>query len=356
MRRRRILGPKLVLAALIALSPCLAAPSPAAEPSGDIVLMAYPGAFQDNYVKAVVEPFMKAHPGVKVTYNPGGNSAQMLGLLRAQKANPQVDVAIIDFSVSRVGNKEGIFSKLDRKDVPNLADIYDEARMPGDMGPGITFDNLVMLYGPDQVKPAPTGIKDLLDPKNKGKIGFSPAPNVIGIALQIVVAKAIGVGYKAPIDPVIAELKKIAQNVQTWQATPDNYTMIINGALALGIGWNARAQFYADKSGGKVKSIVMQEGGILDMDTINLVAGSRNPAAALAFIDYALGPEPQKRMAEAMYYGPTNKKAVLPPELMARTSSAPATLAKMIPVDWDYVASVQDQWTERWRREVIPAQ
>jgi hypothetical protein len=29
-------------------------------------------------------------------------------------------------------------------------------------------------------------------------------------------------------------------------------------------------------------------------------------------------------------------------------------LRKMIPVDWDYVASVQDQWSDRWRREVVP--
>src|SRR5271168_3113764 len=102
----------------------------AAEPTGEIVLMAYPGAFQDNYMKAVVEPFMKAHPGVKVIFNAGGNSAQMLGLIRAQKGSPQVDVSIMDFSVSRIANKEELFSKLDRAEVPNLADIYDEARMP----------------------------------------------------------------------------------------------------------------------------------------------------------------------------------------------------------------------------------
>src|SRR5438876_473783 len=83
----------------------------AAEPSGEIVLMGYPGAFQDNYTKTVIEPFMKAHPGVKVIYNAAGNSAQMLGMLRAQKAKPEADAVIMDFSVSRVGNKEGLFEK-----------------------------------------------------------------------------------------------------------------------------------------------------------------------------------------------------------------------------------------------------
>src|SRR5258708_9803507 len=127
------------------------------------------------------------------------------------------------------------------------------------------------------MKRAPGGIKDLLDPANKGKIVFSPAPNVIGIAVQILTAKYLGMDYKAPVDPVFDALKKIAPNVQTWQATPDNYTMIINGAAGLGIGWNARAQFYADKSGGKLTSVVMKEGGVIDIDTITSVTRARNP-------------------------------------------------------------------------------
>jgi len=192
-----------------------AAVAAAAEPTGEIVVMGYPGAFQDNYAKTVIEPFMKAHPGVKVIYNAAGNSAQMLGLLRAQKAKPEADAVIMDFSVSRVGNKEGLFEKFDAASVPNFADVYDEARMPDGWGPGITFDNLVMIYNAELVKPAPTGIKDLLDPANKGKIAFSPAPNVIGIALQIVVDKHLGIDYKGTTDPAIETLKKIAPNVQT---------------------------------------------------------------------------------------------------------------------------------------------
>ena len=169
----------------------------------------------------------------------------------------------MDFSLSRVANAEGLFAPLDRAGVPNLADIYDQARMGtapgGEWGPGIDFDNLVLLWG-DTAAPPPKGIADLMNPANKGKIAFSPLPNVIGTAVQILTAKYLGLDYKGPDDPVIAALKKIGANVQTWQATPDNYTMIINGALGIGVGWNARAQFYADKSGGKVKSAAVHRG------------------------------------------------------------------------------------------------
>lgn len=327
----------------------------AAGPSGDIVLMGYSGPVQTYYTQAVIAPFMKRYPQINVIYDASGSSAQMLGMLRAQKAHPQVDVDIMDFSVSRVANKEGLFSPLDPHTVTNLADLYAVARTPGNMGPAIDFDNLVLLYNRAAVQPAPTGIKDLLNPANRGKIVFPPAPNVIGIALQLVVAKYLGVDYKGSSDPEIALLKKIARNVQTWSPMPDTYTMIINGDADLGVGWNARAQTYIDKSNGKLGATIMKAGSILDIDTINLVAHARNPAAAQVFINYAISPGPQERYAKLMYYGPTNKNAKLPPAIMARTSSYPPTLSKMLPIDWNYVAKVQDQWTNRWRREVIPS-
>ena len=67
--------------------------------SGQITLMSYAGIFQDNYTKTVIEPFQQAHPGVKVTFVPGGSSAQMVGSVRAQKADPQTDVVIMDVSM-----------------------------------------------------------------------------------------------------------------------------------------------------------------------------------------------------------------------------------------------------------------
>ena len=53
--------------------------------SGKITLMGYRGAFEQNYVKAVIEPFMKAHPDISVVYAGVQNAAAALGNLRAQK-------------------------------------------------------------------------------------------------------------------------------------------------------------------------------------------------------------------------------------------------------------------------------
>src|ERR1051325_8710803 len=94
-----------------------------------ITLMAYSGLFQERYTKAVVEPFMRANPDIKVEYHPMPNSAQMLGSLRAQKAAPQADVVIMDVSVSKAATDENLFTKIDEKNVPAVAELYPSARI-----------------------------------------------------------------------------------------------------------------------------------------------------------------------------------------------------------------------------------
>ena len=106
----------------------LAAPAiaRAQAPAGSITLMAYGGIFQDNYTRAVVEPFRRAFPGVTVTYAQGGNSAQMVGTIRAQKADPQVDVAIMDVTTATIGNAEGLFDRINPAEAPSLDELYPE--------------------------------------------------------------------------------------------------------------------------------------------------------------------------------------------------------------------------------------
>ena len=114
--------------------------------SGQITLMSYAGIFQDNYTKAVIEPFLAANPGVKVNYAPGGTSAQMVGSVRAQKADPQIDVAIMDVTTSSIGNIEGLFEKLNPAEFPVLDELAPEARSAGgEFGPAVTFDHLVLV-------------------------------------------------------------------------------------------------------------------------------------------------------------------------------------------------------------------
>ena len=72
--------------------------------------------------------------------------------------------------------------------------------------------------------------------------------------------------------------------MQTFDPQPDGYTMILNDAIVWATGWNARAQTYRDQSKGRLGVLLPSEGSVMQINTINLVKGAKNSAAALAFM------------------------------------------------------------------------
>jgi putative spermidine/putrescine transport system substrate-binding protein len=130
---------------------------------------------------------------------------------------------------------------------------------------------------------------------------------------------------------------------------------VTNGTASIGIGWNAFAQLYKAQSAGKMGVSLPKEGTVPQVDTINLVAGTKNPEAALLFIDYALGPEAQAALCRVMHFAPVNPKAPVAAEDAAITAATPTQRAAMIDVDWAFITDVRDRWLERWRREIIAA-
>lgn len=188
----------------------------AAKADQTVTVMSYSGIFQERYVKAVIEPFMASHPGIKVEFFALPNSAQMLGTLRARKASPQVDVAILDVAVSKAATDEGLFVKLDEKAVPAIADLYPAARIPEVAGVGVTFDNLMLVYNAEAFKEPPKTWQEMIKKEYRGKVAMNGMPNIEGLGLVLILDKARGgTDYMANVDKGIAALGEIAPNVQT---------------------------------------------------------------------------------------------------------------------------------------------
>ena len=280
----------------------------------------------------------------------------MIGSIRAQKADPQVDVAIMDMTTSTIGNAEGLFARLTPDEAPSLNELYPEARaVGGEFGPAVTYDHLVIVYDTQNVKPPPAKLADLWRPDLKGLLAVSAPPNIQGLALTAMVEKMEGGDYRKSIDAAIRKLRELAPGVQTFEPNPDGYSLILNGVVRVATGWNARAQLYSDESKGRIGVLLPPEGSVFQINTINLTAGSKNRAAAVAFINFALSQQAQKAFTERMFYAPTNGKATIDPAALARTAAAPESRARMLPLDWNDIVRVRDQWNNRWRREIIAA-
>lgn len=341
--------PTIVSAALLATG--AAAQSP--DVKGEITLAAYSGIFQDKYQEAVIKPFQAKFPNVKVNYFPAVASSAMLGNLRSQAGDPQTDVVIFDVSTSLIGDKEGLLAPLSAADVPNLADLVPQAIVKEGYGPAVTFDNLVVLYNTEAFPTAPTSLSVLWDKAYAGKMAVTSMPSILGSGLMVMTSAMIGEDYTKSVEKSAAKLAEMAPSVQTFDPKPDAYTLVINGTDVLGTGWNARGQYYADQSAGKLGVMLPKEGSILQINTINLVEGAKNPDAAKAFINYALSPEAQAAFTEAMFYAPVNSKAQVSEKATARTVAG--QLDKMLPLDWGWAATKSDEWNQIWKRQIISA-
>ena len=319
---------------------------------GTVTVAAYSGIFEDNYRAAVIEPFMRAYPGIKITYYPMGTSAQTLGILRSQRAAPQADVVLFDVSVAKAATDDGLLDAID--DLPVMKELFPHAVTPGVAGAAGTFDNLVLLYSPLRVKPAPTSWKALWNPAYKDQIAVAAAPDIVGIGFTLMANKTFGgEDYRKLVEKGLAAVSEMAPLVLSWNPNPDAYTFIINGQASLGVGWNARGQIYSAQSEGKLAVALPDEGSLFQINNMCLVRGSKQPEAARTFISYALGAEAQKSFTERMFYAPVNARAQVSPEAMARTAATPERQARMLDVDWLEVAKIRDGITEQWRRRIL---
>lgn len=345
----------VAIAAAITGLGIVAAPAAAqSQPQGSITVMGFAGLFQDNYTAFVIEPFMKKYPGVKVEFRPIRNSGEGFALLQVQKARPTIDVAVMDISVAMQANKSGIFAPLDPAQVSNLADLPDWAKPAGNFGPALSQDYLSIIYNTKQIATPVTSWKELQNPALKGKIGMDIA-DTRGVVLIPVLDRMAGADYKTTIDPAIDFLKTVAPSVQTWQTLPEPYTAVQSGQVALAVGWNGRGQYVADQTKDLVAVAIPAEGSVAQINTINLVANSTNAAAAQAFINYALSVEAQTAFAEKSYYGPTNSKVKLAPEIEKRIFGGPDVRQRLMQLDWPWIAERYGSWVERIKREVIGA-
>ncbi len=349
---------RAVIAGLIGFASVLAFPVHAE--STTITLMGYrAGGFQENYIKAVVEPFQRAHPDITVKYYGIQNAAGALGLLRAQKSAPQVDAVISDLSAAKIAKDEGLIAALNPAAVPNYADLQEVGRELGLWAPPVTYDTLALIYNKSLFAEPPKSWSVLWDKKYDRKIVI-PAQgggDIQAIALTLIANRMAGApDYKKGVKAGIASLVKLAPNVMTWEPKPEQYTLAANGTAALAVGWNARSQIYIDSTGGKIGSVAPDEGTITQVNVISQVAGGKNAAAVQTFINYALSPQAQKAFSELMFYAPTNHKVVVSEQAKARIPLLDhKTMNRLLPVDWLAVAEMRESILEPWRREIIPA-
>ncbi|HZQ63548.1 MAG TPA: polyamine ABC transporter substrate-binding protein [Casimicrobiaceae bacterium] len=316
----------------------------------ELTVIVYGGSFEAGWKKAVIEPFEAANPDIKVRIATG-LTMETVAMMRAQKADPKIDVIMMDEVGAAQANGEGLYQPLDVKAIPNMAKLYPQFRTAGDPYTKFMYVAQVIAYDKKRVKGVPQSYQDLWKPEYKGKIAIPDINTSHGTMFLMMAARMNG-GSIENIDPGFAAIKKLKPSIVTfWNQHAQVSQLFTQGDIVMTTWTSDRAQGLID-SGGDIGWTIPKESAYIIDSTIGIAKGTKNLAAAQKYIDFVLSEKAQEANAKYTYLTPVNREAKLDPAVAAKLPSGDATLKRMLVVDWTKVTRERPKWVDRWNREI----
>lgn len=330
----------------LALAPAIPfIPGMAHGADSDVVVGTWGGDYQ-NLLQQYISPLVAKH-GTSVVFDTG-NAVPRLTKLRAERNSRRgsMDVALLGevdmFEAARVGALMDVNSA----NVPNLGNVYDQFKT-GYSIPHI-FSAMTLVYNTEKFPTPPDSLNIMLDPANKGRVGFS---DILFMYSALFVGMANGGQKVNSFDPgrkFLTELKKNAPRVY-----PSNEAVAAafkSGEIWVACMWKARALQWQD-AGLPLGFVVPKEGAIPVVFEGGVAKNSRNPKGAWQFMNALLEPEGQVHFARAMGYAPTVNNAQLPADLQARVGFTDEERKRIYPYDLKPLVDTKADFLDFWTKE-----
>lgn len=309
------------------------------------------GYNEDLLRKNVFEPFEAAN-NVTIILETGNNSDRLNKIRTIE--NSSIDLIFLAESFAIQGIEEGLFAELNKDNMPNLANIYDMAKSPNGeaYGPAYTLNRTGIIYDPAAVDLEVTSWADLWNSAFENNSAIPEITTTAGPAMVAAAANAAGVDAFADTDAAFAKLAEIKPNlVKTYGRSSELVNMFAQGEIVIGV-----AQDFAY---GSIKEAVPtaewvnpSEGAFVNLNTINVIKGSKNQAMAEKFIDWMLSEEVQKANALDKIDSPINVNVMLTEEEATGLTYGTELIESLVVLDLSKVNSAMDTWIDKWNREI----
>ncbi len=256
----------------------------------------------------------QAATGVPLTIANHATNEEIVAKLTAG-GDSGFDVAFVSGQYAQALNDAGLLETIDPSKIPNMKNLYPEAaQLPFDKGNKFsvpyTWGTTGICYRADKVTPAPTSWNDILKPTaaNKGKITALATERW----LLLPALKSLGYSINTTDDAQLAEAKALLiadkPNLLAYDDT-NFYSRLVSGEANMAVAWDGWCN-YGTTDNKDIKFVVPKEGSDLWSDTMVILKGTKNKAAAEAFINYILDPANHAWVAENILYKVPNKAAM----------------------------------------------
>jgi len=321
---------------------------------GEQLVVTIPGGKQeDDFTRLAFQPFEKLY-NAKISIVEG-STFDILAKLRAQRANPQIDVWTMAEPGPVIARDEKLVEPMTVADVPNLAKLIPAAqwnRLPDGSYPFVDVEltAIAVGYNPNFAHTVPTNWNQLADPMYKGHL-LMPNMNVAaGVVLLVVLARVNG-GSERNIDPGFAAAAKVRQNAITlWSSHDQVATMLTQGTAWLTVESVDRLG-PLNRSGAPINIDYPQDGVVAIGNSMGISAGTRHKKLAERLLNYLLAPEQQSALSAAGIFFPPVAGVRMSPQVSYYFP--PYVMKKAIALDWEQIAQHADVWQERWNKEIV---
>jgi putative spermidine/putrescine transport system substrate-binding protein len=289
--------------------------------------------------------FAKKEPNITIVTPPNqGGSGATLTKMKTEGKNTQVSLLFY-------GQAYGPQFR-DADVLMPIQPVGAEALRPTDRDPKGTFYSFAIwtpafIYNKSQMPNPPSSYADLL--QASGKLSYdNPALSASGLIFMVGAIKANGGTVQNP-DPGFEYLKKLKPRITTYlSGGSEAMSMVQKGEVGLAVHYSETNLYNKYVLNSPVDVIVPKEGMPLSALSVSVAKYAPQPEAAKRFVDFLLTKEAQELLAKG-YFRPARTDVAVPAEIRAKY---PQNYDADYPFDWESILPVQQQWIDRWNREI----
>ncbi|MBM3525135.1 MAG: extracellular solute-binding protein [Alphaproteobacteria bacterium] len=342
-------------AAAAVLACALALPVQAQDISGTTLRVATWGGLWRDLVEKHVGSQLK---GVKIEYSVGNPTETVAKLIAARGGEPPFDVIEVSPEVTEALVKGKLVQDLDVSKLPNSKGLPQFVFRKEHIVVGVSQDGVVydVKKFAELGIPKPTRYSDLANPKLKGRVAFPDISHtehwlaVVGLALD-------AGGDETKMEPA---LKKVVEDIKpahyfvSSAALGQKFSAGEVWAAAWHAGWVVRLNNQGLNLGMSHTQMGPKHRGALLTQIMFITAGSKNVAAANAFINAYLNPASQYEHGKAAGFVPVNSEARK--KLLGETDNITSKIMLLDDkdfnnaylLDWNKLDAAK--WREMWSR------